>query len=152
MPKNSHKWFHNFPSRYEEKNVEFKHVYEITNEGPSYTNKPTRIDISFPNDMITLDPRFGNPKVGDTICQKSGSSGSFQTGIPLQDYSYTNAKSCDTVQCMTYVCTVAPGWEINTPKSIDMNFVFDGKKASEDTDNFDYAIFSSIRINGEKGT
>ena len=102
--------------------------------------------------MITLDPRFGNPKVGDTICQKSGSSGSFQTGIPLQDYSYTNAKSCDTVTCMTYACDIPAGWEANTRKIIDLKFVFNGEKAKEDTDNFDYAIFSSIRINGEKGT
>ena len=102
--------------------------------------------------MITLDPRFGNPKVGDTICQKSGSSGSFQTGIPLQDYSYTNAKSCDTVTCMNYACDIPAGWEANTRKIIDLKFVFNGEKAKEDTDNFDYAIFSSIRINGEKGT
>ena len=101
--------------------------------------------------MITLDPRFGNPKVGDIVCQKSGSSGSFQTGIPLQDYSYTNVKSCDTVTCMNYACDIPAGWEANTRKIIDLKFVFNGEKAKEDTDNFDYAIFSSIRINGERG-
>ena len=134
--------------RYDEKanEVEFQHIYEIRNEGPSHTNKETKIELSFPKDMITLKKV---PYIGGNICKESGSSGSFETGSPWQDY--TNAKSCDTVQCMTYVCTVALGWEINTPKSIDMNFVFDGKKASEDTDNFDYAIFSSIRLNGDKG-
>ena len=129
------------------KNVSFAHVYEITNEGPSHTNKPTKIEISFPKEMITL---IGEPKVreGDTICKKSKSFGSFETGIPLEDY--TNAKTCDNANCMTYECTIDE-WAVNSPKRIEMEFVFNGKKASENTDNFNYAIFSSIRINGERG-
>ena len=137
--------------RYDEKSnqVPFQHVYKIINEGPSHTNKPTKIEIYFPVDMITLTNEK-DLNIGGNVCKESGYSESFETGSPSEDY--TNAKSCDTVRCVTYECNIDAGWEINTPKEIEMDFVFDGKKASEDTDNFNYAIFSNIRINGEKGT
>ena len=96
--------------------------------------------------MISLEEV---PKLGETDCQKSGSSGSFETGTPWEDY--TNAQSCDTVNCMTYECTIPAGWEINSAQAMKMRFKFNGKKASENTDFFSYAIFSSIRINDEKG-
>ena len=91
--------------------VDFEHLFEISNEGDSPTNKDKSFYLDVPKVVIKGDPAFTDEHQAE--CQ-------FQGTTPKKNANAEKLSqiTCDTVRCNRYNCSIKQGLDKNNKNNV----------------------------------
>ncbi|XP_059089625.1 integrin alpha-5-like [Tigriopus californicus] len=120
--------------------LEFKHVYLLTNIGPSPTNKPFTFDIYVPdNEALDINVLESNFKC---LPMTSG----LVAGIHPPYTADTKALSCQVETCKVYQCTIPAGMAKDQVESVNLNMAFEAEKAGAFLEGvYKFVVHTAVR-------
>ena len=124
--------------RFQKDPFEIEHTYIFTNNGPSFTNKETTIELFIPNTNYTYNPNFEKIQPKDVNC-RNGSTPSNYHG------------NCTSILgCTNFICEVPARWEKDDQKTISVVLWFNATAANIDPrDIFEIETATSIANKGK---
>lgn len=123
--------------------VEFKHVYLLTNVGPSPTNKPFIFNVYIPStEALDIRRVESNFECAHMI-------GGLVAGIHSPYTSGTKALSCQVETCSVHQCTIPTGMAKDQVESVELNMAFQAEKAEVMFENvYHFAVYTAVRQQG----